>query len=111
MTVAEPALRRLTTSALTGTWLNTNPLPREIARFEIEDAGEGLTIRADDRAPVSASVYGDRVDATAAMAFSARYDDIVLQANIKTGVLVVAMFIRGEEKSYFAREFYYRSAQ
>jgi len=110
----------LDTSALTGSWRNTNDASRGIPRIEIAE-GEPLTVHAwgapdHDWGSVPAKVFTDSIDSTHAMAFSACFDlgyvDVHLQANIKGGVLVVATFNRIKDdsgrSSYFAREFYWR---
>jgi hypothetical protein len=126
MSIAEtlsPA-RTLDVSALVGTWLNTNGATRGIARFELAEAPGGIDVHVFGAGasethrwpPTRASVFGDALDATAALAFSAicdlGYADVHLQVNIKGGVLVVVSLNRFKDgsgrSSYFTREFYYR---
>jgi len=120
MTVVEPLTTRLGVSALLGTWRNTNRDSRGIVRFDIaarDDGGVDIAATGSVAWPVTpATVYGDRLDATDALAFSCvcdlGYADVHLQTNIKGGVLVVARFHRFKDgsgrSSYFSREFYYR---
>jgi hypothetical protein len=109
---------------LAGTWHNTNPAARGIARIDLEQTNGAFTVRvagAGGAAPVDwgrapAIPFGHDAAARAAMAFRAAYDfgfqQVELQANVKQGVLVVASFnsfAAGDPRSsYFTREFFYR---
>lgn len=110
-------------SALLGTWRNTNAASRGIVRIDLERAGSAIALRAfgaDEPEPcnwgrVPARMYGDRFDANQALALDATYNrgllEVHLQANVKTGVLVVASFTRvldGSSANRYTREFYYR---
>ena len=120
MSIAEPVATRLGVSALVGTWINTNRDTKGITRFDIsarDDGGIDVEATGSTAWPITpASVYGDRLDARDALAFSAvcdlGYADVHLQTNIKGGVLVVARFHRFKDGSgrsnFFMREFYYR---
>ena len=109
---------------LAGTWHNTNPAARGIARINLERTNGAFTARVagvGGAAPVDwgrapAIPFAHDAAARAAMAFRAAYDfgfqQVELQANVKQGVLVVASFnsfAAGDPRSsYFTREFFYR---
>ncbi|HEY0144304.1 MAG TPA: hypothetical protein VGF48_25690 [Thermoanaerobaculia bacterium] len=118
----------LDVTALLGTWTNTNPASKAIVRFDIQSDinADGDKLRVDARFESGGAATAlqtdafalDHFDGTKAEAFQATVtlDDreIRLQANIKGGVLVVALLTRfpdGSRNNYWLREFYYRSAR
>jgi hypothetical protein len=125
MTVAEPAVSSsLDLSVLLGEWLNTNAAG-SIARIVCQATGDGrMTVACEGRSVpeprpwgrVDAPVYAFTFESREAGAFSAVFDldfmEIRLQANVKSGVLVVASFNHFRDDSgrsnYFDREFFYR---
>lgn len=121
MTIAEiGAAASLDLRDLAGDWRNTNA-EGGIARIVCEPAGEGrMTVRCDsevrDWGAVEVPVFAFTFDGKTAGAFSAHFDfgfeEVRLQANVKSGVLVVASFNRFADESgrsnYFDREFFYR---
>jgi hypothetical protein len=113
-------------SEMFGNWLNTNPHSTGITRLRVDhDGNNGASLWAwGARLPqpaewgmVPARLFSLNSGSQLAEAFSARYEAdgmaVVLQANIKQGVLVVASFTEFKDGSgrsnYFHREFYYRS--
>ena len=119
------AVASLDRSILLGDWRNTNA-EGGIARIVCEPAGDGrMTIHCYSNlgseskdwgrveAPLFAFTFADKQ----AGAFSAVYDfgfeEVRLQANVKSGVLVVATFNQFRDESgrsnYFDREFFYRA--
>lgn len=123
MTVSEiAAAPTLTLDILVGDWRNTNPAGG-IDRIVCEPAGDGrMTVRCQssvrDWGVADAPVFAFTFDGKQAGAFSAIYDfgfeQVRLQANVKSGVLVVATFNQflddSGRSSYFDREFFYRVA-
>ena len=118
------ATAALELSVLLGEWRNTNA-EGGISRIVCEPAGEGrMTIHCyanfgpeiRDWGNADAPVFAVTFDGRQAGAFSAVYDfgfeEVRLQANVKSGVLVVASFNRFRDESgrsnYFGREFFYR---
>ncbi len=126
MSVTEaPASSSLDLSILVGEWLNTNA-EGGIARIVCHPTGDGgMTVTCEGRCKpeprswgtVAAPVYAFAFEGKQAGAFSAVYDlgflEVRLQANVKSGVLVVASFNHfrdgGGRSSYFDREFFYRT--
>ena len=119
------AATSLDRSLLLGDWRNTNP-EGGIGRIVIEPAdGACIAVRcyADsgsgvrDWGSAEARTFAVTFDGTQAAAFAAVYDfgfeEVRLQANVKSGVLVVATFNRfrdaGGRSNYFNREFFYRT--
>jgi hypothetical protein len=113
-------------SEMFGDWLNTNPDSDGIARLRIESDGRnGAILRVwgvqvphhVEWGMVSPALFSLSSGSRLVQAFSAKYEAadvaIMLQANIKQGVLVVASFTEFKDNSgrsnYFHREFYYRS--
>ena len=120
MSVAEITALALDLSILLGDWRNTNA-SGGITRIVCEPAGDGrMTIHCysniRDWGVAVAPVFAFTFDGKQAAAFSAAYDfgfeEVRLQANVKSGVLVVATFNRFRDESgrsnYFDREFFYR---
>ena len=114
----------LDVTALLGTWINTNAASKAIVRFDIAEDGDKLRVVAQFESGSSAAAVQtdpfvlDDFGETKAMAFQATVTledrEIRLQANIKGGVLVVALLTRildGSRNNYWLREFYYRSAR
>lgn len=113
-------------SEMFGTWLNTNPDPKDIVQLQIDsDGANGAVVRVlgthaprpVEWEPVPAALFALGSGSRLAKAFSARRHadgvSVALQANIKQGVLVVASFTEFADgsgrSSYFQREFYYRN--
>lgn len=108
-----------------GMWLNTNPASRSIGCIELAPVNGSLAVRVVGVGPAAphdwgtapATVYALSQYERTAHAFRAEFDlgyaKVVLQANIKGGVLVVATFSQIKDgsprSSYFLREFYYRA--
>jgi hypothetical protein len=105
---------------LLGDWRNTNAAGG-IARIVCAPAADGHIIvhchsSVRDWGAVAAPVFAFTFDGRQAAAFSAVFDfgfeEVRLQANVKSGVLVVATFNQFRDQSgrsnYFDREFFYR---
>jgi len=121
---AEPGPGTLDPAPLLGTWINTNPRVRGIARIVLAANGGRFTVQvsgANGDAPIDwgevpATPFAHDAGSRETMAFSAAYDlgfqRVELQANVKQGVLVVASFNEFTDgsgrSSYFTREFFYR---
>ena len=118
------AATSLDRSLLLGDWRNTNS-EGGIDRIVIEPAdGARIAVRCysdsgsavRDWGSVEAPIFALTINGTDAGAFAAVYDfgfeEVRLQANVKSGVLVVATFNRFRDASgrsnYFNREFFYR---
>lgn len=107
----------LTRDVLLGEWHNTNAkglFSRIVVdSTEIHAYGRLASGEADWGA-VHASVYSFKFDTPAGEAFSALYDfpdaRVHLQANVKLGVLVVAIFAEFHDNriNHFDREFFHR---
>jgi hypothetical protein len=122
MTAIDVERPALDTSALLGTWRNTNTESRGITRIEVAPHGRDLAVTvtgSESWGSVIANPFSiDGFHAIEALAFQAVFDlgfiEVRLQANIKAGVLVVAALTQFRDATgrqhYFAREFYYRSA-
>lgn len=112
--------------AMLGAWVNTNPASRGIVRLRLSAADGRLTIRAVAAGDVPAedwgdipadAVYGDRLDTSTVIGFTARRDfggmESHLHANVSLGLLIVAafhLFTDGSGRaSFYAREFYRRT--
>jgi hypothetical protein len=107
-----------------GTWITTNNSSRGIVKIIVRAKGQGLIIRAFgacspepcDWGETTATLFSDGPASFKGLAFSARYDfgfmATHLQAKVKKGVLVVAVFNRFSDSSgrsnYFSREFFYQ---
>lgn len=111
----------LDTAPLLGMWRNTNADSRGVVRFDIAADGNALRVSAwgpkEEWGSVAAEPFTvDGFESRTAMAFSATFalagHDVRLQANIKGGVLVVAMLtrFRDAQANTFSREFYYRES-
>jgi hypothetical protein len=125
--VVEPGPGMLDPAPLLGTWINTNPQVRGIARIVLAANGGRFTVQifgangANGDSPIDwgevpAVPFAHDAGSRETMAFSAAYDlgfqRVELQANVKQGVLVVASFNEFTDgsgrSSYFTREFFYR---
>jgi hypothetical protein len=120
----EPGPGTLDPAPLLGTWINTNPRARGMARIILAASGGRFTVRvlgANGASPIDwgevpAAAFAHDAGSREAMAFAAAYDlgflRADLQANVKQGVLVVASFNEFTDGSgrcsYFTREFFYR---
>jgi hypothetical protein len=127
MSVTEAAVSAsLDLALLAGEWLNTNA-NGTIARIVCQPTVDGrLAVTSEGRCTpepcrwgtVDAPVFAFTFDSPEAGAFSAVYDlgfmEVRLQANVKSGVLVVASFNHFRDDSgrsnYFDREFFYRTS-
>jgi hypothetical protein len=126
MTAIEIPAVSLELSILLGDWRNTNAeggIARIVCRggeagqMAVQVWGRG-TEGMNDWGTVSAPVYAFAFESKQAGAFNAvfdlGYEDVHLQANVKSGVLVVASFNRFKDRSgrsnYFDREFFHRIA-
>jgi hypothetical protein len=121
MSLAEvSATASLDLGPLLGDWRNTNTAG-SIARIVCAPAGDGHIIvhchsSIRDWGAVAAPVFTFTFDGKQAAAFSTVFDfgfeEVRLQANVKSGVLVVATFNQFRDQSrrsnYFDREFFYR---
>lgn len=122
MSVAEVAAPvTLDCSSLLGDWHNTNA-SGGITRIVLAPAGDRHILvhpQSDVRewGAVRAAVFASTFDGVEATAFNAVFDfgfeEVRLQANVKSGVLVVASFNQFRDASgrsnYFDREFFYRA--
>jgi hypothetical protein len=111
--------------SLLGTWVNTNPQGRGIAKLVVSQAegapqlrvyGSGAPELVDwGRVPI-ANLYAKNVDSAELMAFDVHYNlgfmEIQGQANFSLGLLVLACFNTFRDESgrsnYFSREFFHR---
>lgn len=107
----------LTRDVIVGEWHNTNAkgLFSRIIVGENEVHAYGRLANGEsDWGEVPASVYAFKFDSPAGEAFSALYDfpdaRVRLQANVKLGVLVVAIFAEfyDDRINHFDREFFHR---
>jgi hypothetical protein len=134
MTAIDISATSLDLSILLGDWRNTNA-DGAIARIVCRDNGRDGVIdvqaygvfgnEVTDWGSVSARVYSFTFDSQEAGAFNAVFrlsgtelegEEIVhMQANVKSGVLVVATFTEVRDRSgrtnYFDREFFHRIAK
>lgn len=111
---------------LIGRWRKTNDGSQAIHALEINEAEGSLVVRAfsegepwpaDWDAVRAESLYTGAADGAAESAFMARWDlgplDVVMQANLNLGLLVVACFHRFKDGSAradrFTREFFYHA--
>ncbi len=120
----QPGPGTLDPAPLLGTWINTNPRVRGIARIVLAADTGRFTVRVSganggspiDWGEIPAEPFAYNAGSREVMAFSALYDfgfqRVHLQANVKQGVLVVASFNEFTDasgrSSYFTREFFYR---
>lgn len=111
-------------SPLLGTWINTNQQTTLIAKFIINDAGNGgLTLRVFGTGDSSVTDWGEvpahpcaKLESRDGMAFHARYEfaegERWLASNYKLNVAVIqtlTFFNDGSGRpNYFAREFFRR---
>ena len=126
MTAIEIPAASLDLGILLGDWRNTNA-EGGIARIVCRSGDGGrMDVQAwsrnaeglNDWGTVPAPVYAFTFDSTQAGAFNAvfdlGYEEVHLQVNVKSGVLVVASFNRFKDRSgrsnYFDREFFHRIA-
>jgi len=116
------AAARLDTSALPGTYTNSNPQTNGLARLVITDADGRLTLRVYAVGPeeqidwgeTPLAVFASGPAARAAAGFTCRYDfgfaETRLQAMIMKGLLVLSQFHHFKDDSgradYFVREYY-----
>jgi hypothetical protein len=124
MTAIEIPAVSLDLSVLLGDWHNTNA-DGAIARLVCRNGQAGqMIVQASGRndegthdwGSVAAPVFAFTFDSKEAGAFNAvfdlGYEEVHLQANVKSGVLVVASFNRFKDRSgrsnYFDREFFHR---
>jgi hypothetical protein len=112
---------------LLGTWVNTNPGTRGIAKLVVSQQDRSLFLRIFGfqspslidwgLTPIEA-VYARDVNSGEPMAFEARYDmdfmEVQVQANFSLGLLVLACFNTFKDQSgrenYFSREFFCRES-
>lgn len=110
---------------LLGTWFNTNPATRGIAKAVLAAKERGIVLQifaagnpqTVDWGETAASIFAADALATDAMAFSAFYDfgfmETQLQGHVRQGVLIIAKFDRFKDDSgrsnYFSKEFFYRA--
>ncbi|HWW62803.1 MAG TPA: hypothetical protein VN181_15625 [Thermoanaerobaculia bacterium] len=111
----------LTRDILLGEWHNTNAKGL-FSRLLIRDNHDAAEVHAYGRlangeadwGAVPASVYSFKFETSTGEAFSALYEfedaRVRLQANVKLGVLVVAIFVefRDQRVDHFDREFFHR---
>lgn len=114
----------LTRDVLVGEWHNTNA-DGLLSRIAVRESADGgievqsfarLAAGEADWGAVPASIYSFKFDAPAGEAFSAVHElakvRVSLQANVKSGVLVVAFFAEFHDASgridHFDREFFHR---
>jgi hypothetical protein len=105
-------------SELVGTWVNTEPAPTAIARVVIETRQGSLHVHAfgageaDWGLAEADGLYAASADQRVAVAFTASYRHVELQANVSKGLLIVASFSApadGRPGDTFAREFFRRA--
>jgi hypothetical protein len=125
MESANPGPLDIDPSPLLGRWINTNAVTAGIREVIVSVRGRGVSIEvlAGDGPTPRAwgdvgvdALYSAGVHASAATAFTARYElgvmETRLEANLSLGLLVIAAlntFKDGSGRSnYFAREFFYR---
>ena len=122
MSIAEPAAvsAAIDPAALAGDWRNTNAAGR-IARIVCTPAGDGMlrvecSTSTESWGAVDAPTFSFTFDDKKAGAFAAVFPlpsvSVHVQANVKSGVLVVATFNEFRDdsgrSSYFDREVFYR---
>lgn len=125
MTAIEITATSLDLDVLLGDWRNTNDAGGIVrivcragqdGRIDVQCFGRhGDSVK--DWGRVSARVYSFTFESSQAGAFNAVFDlggeeEVHLQANVKSGVLVVATFNKIDDRSgrtnYFDREFFHR---
>jgi len=111
--------------SLLGTWINTNPSSRDVAKLTVSQEDGVLYVRIFGSGSPSlldwgnvpiGTVYVRDVNSAEPMAFDAQYDlgfmDILVQANFSLGLLVLACFNSFKDHSgrnnYFSRDFFHR---
>ena len=117
---------RLDPAGPTGTWVNTEFSPRQVARVVIEPRADGLGVwafGADDLTHKgwgwtdSEALYAASPSSCDAVAFTAAYEvdsiPVALHANVSKGLLIVSSFQTRVDSSksdaLFAREFFRRA--
>ena len=114
----------LDTSALVGSWINTNAKPAMIRHIQMDARDGQLMMRVtgseaglpEDWGAVAAQPFAENTSAIQAMAFSASYDlagvESLLQGYVVKGVLVIVSFTLVKDgrdrSSSFGKEFFYR---
>jgi hypothetical protein len=124
--LAESETGEIDPGPICGTWINTNPMTRGIARVTVEQRGAAAVVRVLAAGPEglidwgevgTQALYARDSGSRKATAFEARYDfgfmESLLQANLSLGLLVVAglnIFKDGSgRRNYFSREFFYQA--
>lgn len=115
----------LSFESLLGTWINTNPGARGIAKLVVSQENGALSLQTfgfHSRSLIDwgqtriETIYTKDVNSGEPMAFEACYDmdfmEIQVQANFSLGLLVLACFNTFKDQSgrenYFSREFFCR---
>ena len=112
----------LDASALTGTYINSNPQTNGIARMVVSEGAGGLRLRVYAVGPdeeidwgeTELAVFSSGPASRAAAGFTCRYDfgfaETRLQAMVMKGLLVLSQFHHFKDDSgradYFVREYY-----
>jgi len=118
----DPATAALDTSPLPGTWINSNPDTKGIARMVVSGSNGNLSIRAYAIGPdglidwgttelaIFASTPTSRVGAGFTCLYDFGFAETELQGMIMKGLLVLAQFHRFKDESkradYFLREYF-----
>ncbi|NEO95340.1 MAG: hypothetical protein F6K56_36200 [Moorea sp. SIO3G5] len=109
---------QIDSSAILGTWINSNQQTQWIKKITITQQGEQVFINVygvnspEDWGKVEITTYVDNIGETA---FSAQYNldgmEPLLAANTNKGLCVIAAFIKfknGDRPNFLCREFYYK---
>lgn len=112
----------LDTSALAGTYINSNPQTNGVARMVVKESDGRLTLRVYAVGPeeeidwgeTELAAYGSGPAARTAAGFTCRYDfgfaETRLQAMVMKGLVVLSQFHHFKDDSgradYFVREYY-----
>jgi hypothetical protein len=110
------------TSALVGTWVNSNPDTNGVARMAVTRSGENLSLQVQAIGPeglidwgtARINVFTSAPNSRAAAGFTCLYDfgfaETLLQAMILKGLIVLAQIHRFKDDSnrvdYFVREYF-----
>lgn len=109
-------------TGLIGTWVNSNPDTKGVARLIVTESDEGLSVRAIAIGPdglidwgsVPVTIFGSSAASRVAAGFACRYDfgfaETLLQGMILKGLIVLAQFHTFKDDSkragFFVREYF-----
>ncbi|MDT7540211.1 MAG: hypothetical protein QOE33_115 [Acidobacteriota bacterium] len=120
--IADGPAQPVSTTGLTGTWVNTNPDTNGIARMAMSESGGKLSLRTYAVGPdgpvdwgaADVTVFASTASSRNGAGFTCTYDfgfaETRLQGMIMKGLLVLAQFHSFKDGSrragYFVREYY-----